>query len=72
MNLPMSKEQRDELLATCAPSSQNNERRYWANKIDRWNKSRLQGIGEEIADRFGLGFDYKNGYDMGNEPVNNN
>lgn len=68
MNLPMSPDTREKILDQCAPPSQNNERRYWSKRIETWNRSRLQEVGEEIAERFGLGFDYKSGSDYGNEP----
>lgn len=67
MNLPIDPKFREMLLSHCAPPSQNNERAYWNRKIDLWNKTKLEIVGEDIADRFNLNYDYKSGRDYGNE-----
>lgn len=58
----------EEMLEQCAPSSQNNERAYWRKKIEKYFETKNPAIGEDIAERFNLSPDFKNGYDYGNEP----
>lgn len=59
---------KEELLAQCAPADQNNERKYWAKRIDTWYRTKNPSVGEDIAERFGLATDFKSGYDYGNQP----
>jgi hypothetical protein len=60
-----------ELLQQLPPSSQNNERKYWGRKIEKWYETKNPDIGEEIACRFGLDFHFKSGFDYGNLPNKN-
>lgn len=56
----VQKEVKEELLKTLPPSTQNNSRKYWGRKIDKWYETEMPHIGRELEEQFGLAIDYKN------------